>query len=198
MSKIKPNILTPPNPVGIDTVISQLQTAIAAATYTDENGDPANWFDEGLILPLADRDQETEEPIVYWTQNDYRPAQPDDDWRTVAFFYQEDPAAAQSQISYSYIINLVVWFNQDRFTRNKNYKIREYFITEVLNILRGTLKATDQTTFEVYRELESIYSNYDINLVREKLKYPYQAFRITLTASSPLECGPGAKMDLQP
>jgi hypothetical protein len=53
MSKIKPNILTPPNPVGIDTVISQLQTAIAAATYTDENGDPANWFDEGLILPLV-------------------------------------------------------------------------------------------------------------------------------------------------
>lgn len=197
MTKVKPVFITPANPVGLDKLVSELQSTISTASYVDEVAATRLYFDEGLLLPLALKDEITQNPIVYWKDKEYFPAEPNDQYRIVSLFYQEDTASFVSLNDVQYTMNLVVWFNQDKYVRNKNYQIKEYLITELVTLLRSYLRTEDQSTFEVFRELENVYSNYIFTEEQKtRMKYPYQAFRIKFQMSAEFDCGDDAKLDL--
>lgn len=199
MSKILPTILTTDNPVNLDKVIADLQAVIATATFLDNGGSPENWYDQGLLLPLAIKDQVTGGPIIYWQKKEYFPAVPNDNFRAMSFFYQEDPSSFPAIDNQQYTINLVTWFNQDKYVRDKNFSIREFFITELLTLLRRVLKGQEnKQSLEVHREIENVFTNYTfISETKERLKYPYQAFRIKFTTFRNFDCGTNAKLNLQ-
>lgn len=199
MSKVKPIFITPANPVGLDKIVAQLQQVISQASYTDESSTEQLYFNQGLLLPLALKNEATDEPIVYWKQETYYPANPDDAYRIKSFFYQEDTSTFESYNDIRYLLNLVVWFNQDQYSRNKDYQIKEYLIAEILGLLREFLRAEDKTTLETYRELENVFSNYTFTSEdKTRMKYPYQAFRIRFALSEEFDCSQEPLLNLTP
>lgn len=187
MSKVKPEILSPPNPVGIDNVIADLQSLIAGAEFVNSTGGNELYFAQGLLLPLAFFDEKTSLPIVYWKDKDYYPATPNDNYRTVAFFYQEDPNTAEGLNESLYQLNLVVWFNQDLYVRNKNFLIKEYFIEELRVKIRNYLRNQNKGSISVFRENDTVFSRYTLS-EKTRLKYPYQSFRISFQISAEYDC----------
>lgn len=177
MSKVKPTILAPNDPVLLDRAISDLQNAFSMSA----------WFNQGLLLPRADKDEKDEKPIVYWKGKEYYPAEPNDNYRVVSFFYQEDPATSVGQYGVRFTLNFVCWFNQYKYSRSAGYSIREFFISDLVNILRRKLANEDDGSISVFRETDQIFANYSLT-DRTKFKFPYQAFRIRFTYSTVDDC----------
>lgn len=197
MTKVKPIFISPTNPVGLDKIVAALQSVIAEAFYMNEDDVGEFYFDEGLLLPLALKDEQDERPIIYWKEDDYYPSEPDDNYRIKSFFYQEDSSGFESMNSIQYNLNLVVWFNQDKYARNKSYQIKEFLITELEGLVRNYLRMEDKTSIEVFRELDAVFSNYKLTPEQKtKIKYPYQAFRIRFNISADLDCGDAAKFNV--
>lgn len=196
MSKVKPVFISPLNPVGLDKIVAALQGVIAQSFYMNDADVGEFYFDEGLLLPLALKDEQNESPIVYWKEDDYYPALPNDNYRITSFFYQEDSSGFESMNSIQYNLNLVVWFNQDKYVRNKSYQIKEFLITELEGLVRNYLRMEDKTSIEVFRELDAVFSNYKLTPEQKTImKYPYQAFRIRFSVSADLDCGDAAKLN---
>lgn len=197
MTKVKPIFVSAPNPVGLDKVVAELQPIIAEAFFINKDSLGELYFDQGLLLPLALKDEQTQRPIIYRKGNDYFPADPNDNYRITSFFYQEDPDSLEVFNEARYKLNLVVWFNQDKYVRNQGYQIKEFLITEIKVLLRNFLRTEDVPSIEVFRELDSVFSNYTLTPEdKTRLKYPYQAFRIKFNFAAELDCGDDAKLKL--
>lgn len=189
MTKVVPNIISPPNPVGADRVVKIFQDMLAGLTYKDAADNDLNWFD-GHIFGLAEKDEETEKPILYWQGKDYFSMFPNDNYKSYAFFYLEDPLNFQSQSRERYNINLIVYFNQELYSRNLHYKIREYFRNAVILGLTKTLELDDIETISSYLETDSIFRDYRMDNINNILKAPNHAFRINFQFTDYIDCGP--------
>jgi hypothetical protein len=197
MSKILPVFVNPGNPVGLDKQIIELQQVIAQATFINDQNTEELYFDQGLLLPLALKSESNSSPIVYWTDKEYFPAKPTDQFRITSFFYQEDSANFVSQNEVRYTVNLVVWFNQDKYARNKGYQIKQFLNTELLTLLREHLSMEDTITLQSFTENENIFSNYTLSEEQKtRMKYPHQALRIRFQLSAEFDCGDEAKFNV--
>ncbi len=185
--KSRPVIVSPANPVGLDAKINFWQNIFANAQFINTEGATEGWFDDGLLLGLAFKDEATQRPILYWQGREYYPLQPDDNFRIKAFFYLEDPSPALGLTDVSYTLNFVVWLNQNLYSQTAEFKIREWLILEIQNLIQPNVRQEDFSTLNVFRSEDEIFSNYTLE-EKTFFKFPYQGFRVQFTDFLPLEC----------
>lgn len=187
MTKVKPTIISPPNPTGLDLAVSQIQKAISPMQFINPEGGQEDYFSNGVILPIAFFDEEKQIPVVYWQKDVYYPAQPNDNFSSITFFYQEDPSQSEGQNSMAYNLNLVHWFNQDRYGRNKGFLIKEQVISEMKSLIINSLILEDRDKLAIYRENDGIFERYVVQDTT-LLKYPYIAFRFKIQVTVQNSC----------
>ena len=185
-----PQIVTPPNPVGVDKVINLLQHVIAGASYLDTDGTtPKLWFDDGLIFPNTRKDETTGEPILFWKGNDYFKTIPEQTFGSMAFFYETDPRTFIAGDFALYQLNLVVWFTETHFAHGLEYRIREFFINTILQELFTVLDDSDIDATTVITTPENVFADFELQIENPLFKSPNDGFRISFTYNAQTDCG---------
>jgi len=177
--KNNPIIVTNSNPIGLDKVIEGFQNRISSLAYS--NG---NWFDGGLILGIVQKNEETEEPIIYWKGKDHFNATPKDFRSPLCFFY-EDGSRKQSESRVTYSISMIIWFNES-LIKQKTPRIKEYFI----NSVQKFFQKESVLDLEIFTINEQVFA--DFNIKTSKLfKKPNDGFRVKFNYDSKIDCDVG-------
>lgn len=198
-SRNTPVQVLPGNPVLLDAVIERFRSLLLNLTYNDAAD--KNWFAKGRVFGRALKDETSGRPILFLGDREYSDLQPNDDSDAYCFFYSTDPRTQIAISTLSYNLNLVVWFNKEMVFRigetsseKKAYSIKEFFIKDILNMLRDELSPDNLETITVFTEKENVFSNYTID--PEFLKDPYWAFRIAFNTDAEVECGTGFNLNI--
>ena len=191
-----------PNPVLLDAVIERFRSRLLSLTYND--AEDKLWFAKGRVLGRALKDEKTGRPIIFLGDQEYFDAQPNDDSDSYSFFYHTDPRTQISSTSQAYNMNLVVWFNKEMVFRigetnnqKKAYSIKEFFIKDILNMLRDELSPENFTSITVFTEKENVFSNFTLpEEFNDILKDPFWSFRIAFDTDAEVECGNGFNLNI--
>lgn len=187
--KVKPVIITPSNPVGLDKVVAEITQKLLSITYVDKAANTLNYFDSSLLLPVAQLDEKTEKPVVYWKGKEYFSSAPNDNYRSVTYFYQEDPNDGVSYNESTFNLNLVHWYNQDKLGRNLNYSIREAIILAFKKEIIAYLRTENMSSLTTFRETDKVFEKHTFSSDKTLMKYPYDAFRMSFEVTIENECG---------
>lgn len=169
---IRPEIITPLNPVGVDAAIREMQISLADLTLNDELV-----FEGGLLFGLIEGQRE---PKIMWKGEDFFSVAPDDNFPIMAFFYESDPRSQVSETYNEYNLNLVVWFNQNRFFPNVRHRVKEFIINRIQQDL-------DNETLKVYTHKDNIFKDFKLkneNFITDK----FDAFRMSFKYQREFEC----------
>lgn len=184
-----PIITTPDNPVGVDLTIQRFQNAIQGITYLDSDGiTPLNWFGDGLVYGNTRRHETTGEPVLYWKGKDYYKMIANDRLRAFAFFYESDPRTAAGGGSGVYSLNVVVWFDQTKYAKGLDYRIREFFINDVLLAIQKLMSDEEFDTINVRTTPINVYSDFTVQLENPQFLHPFDGFRVSFQVFDGLVC----------
>jgi hypothetical protein len=159
----------------IDDLITVLENDYC---YLDKNSNPVNWVSKYFGLVRID-EQEGKRFPVWMDGSEYITTQPNDNYKSIAFFYDEGNGTAESgQRRLRHNFNLIVWYNRDCIT-NTNYTIIDHLVRDAWNII---LKQGYEP-LEVFYGRDDVLSQFNINVFDERLMHsPYNMFRLRFTA----------------
>lgn len=182
-----PQISKPADPVGADLAISGLQDRLATIQYTVDS-QTLNWFDNGLIFGIAQRDENKNIPILYWKNKEYFETF-FDNYKAHCFFYEIDPRNVDGR-SLHFNFHLVVCYQQQLIKRHLNYSVQESFIDTILTkVMEPELTELDFQTIQVFTDTNTVFNNYDIQKMTSIFKQDeYSCFRISFTHQEQIAC----------
>ena len=174
------------NPVMLDRVIGEIQTALA-------NGLP--WLDAAFgrcqRLTKEMNGKRIVTPNVYcggWNghgENDYIEVSPDSKIGNFSFFEIEDPQTIDAGPWARDIkapFSLIVWFDLTRVYNVASNRNTEYIKAKILRLLGGrsgwTLSNGRVTVSRIYERAENIYRGYSLSEIDNQfLMHPFAGFR---------------------
>lgn len=181
----KPSITTNSNPVGVDKVILKIQNKLALLTYLDESNNEVLWFDSALIYGMVERSAD-DLPYILWKGKEFHKVLPDDNYRSICFFYEHDPREIEDGL-YKYDLSLIVWYDQHKIDNELGYRISEYAIQEVEN----TIDNCEGYEIKIYKDKNSIFQDFSMSRKKEGQIFTdrFDGFRIRFSVSSESDCG---------
>ena len=175
------NIPTLTNPVGLDTVFTELSDLML---------DNLPWLDNAFRHALRIEDERDGRPYVYpgiyadtREARDYINMLPDEHLGNYYFIDLDDgltySAPRQSLEKQQGRISLVFFFDfRDIYSDHTN-KTLENVLNEVVQVLKKPLNLSRITINRIFREADNIYRRYSHNAIKTQfLKRPYGSFRI--------------------
>lgn len=132
-------------------------------------------------------------PKVYLSGKEYYPVLPNDALIAYSFFrvsggrtlseYLPDIISLNAECP----VDLIVWANLQKIDKHKDYIFTEELIRDVLRALNSNPDIIITGIFD--NAPEDIFIGYDLQPAhRDLLKYPYQAFRISMNLRYEIEC----------
>lgn len=183
----KPQIATITDPIGIDKVVLKLQNALGLMTYLDEdNITELPWFDSSLIYGVVERSKENL-PYILWKGKEFHQMLPNDNYRSLVFFYEHDPREVLYDNA-TYDISLVVWYDQAKINNGIGYRISEWPIEECRQVLFGF---EDVENVRVFKDKRNIFEDWDIDgeFKNRIFNDRFDGFRVRFNISHPVDCG---------
>jgi hypothetical protein len=178
---MKINTFTPdPNAIGRTKIIQDIITKMQLSnTFLDANSNPVNWIEQYYGLARVDEVNGKNFPVILdASTNDYIPMSPNDNLRSMAFFYDEGVGTYDNSQTLSYTFNMIVWYNKDLIDKS-GHAIIDHFIRETQTHLRKAHCELDQ----VFIGRDNVYQQFPIPYFEERYMHsPYNAFRIRFTA----------------
>lgn len=188
-----PNPNVPNFDVGINAVVNILRPYLLNVLYNYEDADcniqTLPFYESEQIFGIAEKDELTKNPIIKKGKNDYHNLLPNDQKKTVAFFYEHDPRKVEKNLT-TFDLSLVVWFNHNLLIPNvfPNVQYTEVFIDKTINELN---KIVDwrESSYQIFKGKDNIYTDFDLkDRAKPIMKYPYDGFRIRFKFSTRIFC----------
>ena len=168
-----------PNAISRHKIINDIITKFQSDyTYLDKNSSPLNWIEKYFGLVRIEQQESKRFPVVM-DGNEYKTVQPNDHYKSIAFFYDEgDGNFVSGGRRLEYTFNLIVWFNRDCIT-STNYEIIDHLIRDAYTLL---LKS-NCTPLNVYIGRDDVFSQFNINEFDQRnMHAPFNAFRLRFNA----------------
>jgi hypothetical protein len=179
MSKL--NTYTPnPNAIGRTKIINDIIVKMEASnTFTDSDANDVNWVERYYGLArINEVDGKRFPTILDYQGDDYQTLQPNDNYRSMAFFYDEGIGDYIESKTISYNFNMIVWYNKDLLD-NSGHEI----LDNIIRSTQGVLNKCRATLNRVYINREDVFSQFSANYFDERFMHsPFNAFRINFTA----------------
>jgi hypothetical protein len=179
------NPLTPliTDPVNIDRPIQTLQSALA----------DLGWLEKCFGRAYDSRETVNGKDVLYpevWQGEgkDLLSVLPNDNLKSQAFFYVEDPITCVEFFPDQYNlmqanVHLVVWFNLNEIGMALDYRYIEVLKAQVQRVITEvTLDPADQLRIiSVYDKPENVFGKYSVSLIQKQdMIHPFGGFRFQI------------------
>lgn len=163
-------------PVFVDRLITILRGIVGGLTYLDSTGMSKQWIEN--VYGLAKKDENSNEPKVYYKDKEYISVIPDDRAKSMCFFYMNGRATWEEGNVWTFPISLVVWLNE-RAIDKRNYQIDIELIQRLQQVIINRFKQLQG--MEVYFRVDSkqIFDVFDPKVFLPN-DMPYSCFRIAM------------------
>ena len=159
----------------IDDLITTMESDYC---YLDKNSNPVNWIEKYYGLVRIEQQDGKRFPVVM-DNNEYTTVQPNDHYKSIAFFYDEGNGQYVSggkRLQHNF--NLIVWYNRDCIT-NTDYTIIDHLVRDAATIIQKQ----SYEVLEVFYSRDDVFTQFNIDVFENRvMTAPFNAFRLRFTA----------------
>ena len=175
-----PRILIPENPVAIDLVFGQIQTAVAAEfTWLDHA------FGKSQLLATKQNKKEYKYPAVHYKNNKYLDMLPSKEYGNTCWFIVDDPQdieeyVPRKQLKLKANFSIVFWFNLNEIYPDSIYRDLELIKSQLYNFINNNIFYSNARVKlkNVSEGFSNIYKEYSTKEIEQQyLMQPYAALR---------------------
>ena len=145
---------------------------------TDNESNQKPWFSE--LFGLSEKNEKDDLPVLRYNDKDYFSLQPDQDFKSIAFYYEN---AARTPLDdaliYGADLSLVVWFHREKF--DVDFNVKEHFLNAILQYFYNA-RNQEINVGSVFTNKADVFSNYTLTGF-QPLDLPFGGFRITFSAA---------------